>query len=337
MKKFFGIVLAVVLVLALSAPAMAVTTGVTVTQGGGNAPVVLCKWETPDEYPALGTQVDPPATYLGEKQITIWAVVRDIEDNGNVAQVVADVYHPEGPPLYGSMKYGNLELVKVDRLSEGIPAFVAAGTYGTVVYQTHNPEDPPVPYTYEEVLEWLNENQAQVWMVTFIIHYCQPAGDYRVVVYAVDQHSNISAPMTNTFLYVPTAAIELDFTSVTYPDALMSSHVWTLGDTNFGTSAAPTVRNIGNVNVRLDIKQNDMGFGQYITGEYKVEYDARLGPDTGSNTVIYDPNVKTRLPNKLLLCHTMKLDFSIHIKFATAGIYSGTMTITPVQAEWDDS
>ncbi|HEY41280.1 MAG TPA: hypothetical protein G4O18_05415 [Dehalococcoidia bacterium] len=334
MKKFFGIVLAVVLVLALSAPAMAVTTGVTVTQGGGNLPVVLCKWETPDDYPGAsspGTQVDPPCTYMGEKEITIWAVVRDIEDNGNVAQVVADVYHPAGPPLYGSPKYHNLELVKVDRLTVGIPAFQAAAAASTVIYQSKS----PTTYTYEEVLEYLVENQAQVWKVTFIIHYCQPAGDYKVEVFAVDTHSNISDPMVNTFLYVPTACVELDFESVTYPDALMSSHVWTLGDTDMTTPAAPTVRNVGNTNVYLEIKQDDMKFGQYDDGEYKVEFDARLGPDTGSNTRIYDPYCLTRLPNKLLLCHTMKMDFSIHIKFATAGKYDGVMQITSVVAPWD--
>jgi hypothetical protein len=330
MRKIFGIVLAVVLVLALTVPAMAqVSTGVTVTQGGGNIPVVKCKWETPDEYPATGTQLDPPGVYLGEKTVTIWAVVGDVEDNGQVAQVVADVFYPAGPPNEGAMKYGNVELTMVDRLTVGIPAFEAAAAADSVIYNTN-----PITHTYEEVLEQLVENVAQVWKAEITMHYCQPWGDYRVEVIAIDSHGNISEPMVNYFTYVAMAAIEADFTSVLYPDALISSHVWTLGDYDMATPEKPTVRSVGNTPVRIVVEQDDMDFGQYLDGEYKVEFDARLGPDDGTNTMIYDPYVPTTLPTILELCTTSKMDFSIHIKFATPGIYDGTLTLTPIVAEW---
>jgi hypothetical protein len=331
MRKIFGIVLAVVLVLALTVPAMAqVSTGVTVTQGGGNIPVVKCKWETPDEYPATGTQLDPPGVYLGEKTVTIWAVVGDVEDNGQVAQVVADVFYPYGPPNDGAMKYGNVELMMVDRLACGIPAFEAAAAADSVIYQSGG--DPP--YDYAEVLEQLVENVAQVWKAEITMHYCQPAGDYRVEVIAIDTHGNISDPMINFFTYVPMAAIEADFTSVTYPDALISSHVWRLGDYDMATPDKPTVRSVGNTPVLISVYQDDMDFGQYLSEEYKVEFDARLGPDTGSNTRVYDPYVLTELPNALPLCTTLKMDFSIHVKFAVPGDYTGTLTLTPSVAPW---
>jgi len=323
MKKLWGVALAIVLTLALSLPALAVDTGVTVTQGGGNAPVVKCKWETPDAIPGTyGTQVTPPCTYEGTKDVNIYVVVGDTEDNGVVLQVVADVYHPQTEPECGSRKFNNVELEMLG-VSEGIAAYESAVAGNLVYYQSG--------YDYAETHEELVENVARVWMCTIVLDYCQPAGLYRVEVLAVDQHQNVSAPMINEFLYIPTACIEIDFTSVSYPDALMSSHVWTLGDTTFGTASQPTVRNIGNTDVQIQVWQNDMGFGTYADGEPKVEFDARLGPDPdGTNRVVYNPGVTTTLPGILPLCETMKLDFSIHIKFATPGSYSGLMTLSAV-------
>jgi hypothetical protein len=322
MKKIFAIAFALVLTLALAAPALAVSTSVEVTQGGGNLPIVKCKWETPDDVPGPGTQIYPPGVFEGTREVTIWVVVGDIEDAGVVPQVLADVYHPEGPPLCGSIKYDNYQLTMVDRLSEGIPEFEAAAAADIVTYQTDIP--------YEDVIFQLEEGVAQVYKVTIILHYCQPAGMYRVEVRATDTHGNTSDPMINWFEYIGVAAVELDFTTVTYPAVMISSHVWTLGDRTFGTSDRPTVRNVGNTDCALTIEQDDMGFGQYgDTGEWKVEYDARMGNDTGGNTIYYDPYCPGTLPDTLLMCHEDKLDFSIHVKAASTGSYTGTLTITP--------
>lgn len=332
MKKLIVLALTVIMVLSLVAPGVAmaedVTTGVEVTQGGGSIPVIKCKWETPDHDPTKPyTQVNPPVSYMGTQEVCVWVVVTDVEDQGDVAQVVADIYHPEGPPDCGSLKYGNLELVKVDRLSVGLPEFQAAAAANLVHYAS--------PFDYDEVLYELNENFAQVWMVCFDKSYHQPAGDYRVEVYAVDSHGNTSEPMVNTFEYVATNAIEVDFDSVTYPPVMISSHVWVGGDRDFSTPAKPTVRNIGNTCVNIWVEQDDMNFGTYGDGDYKVEYDARLGNDTGSNTVIYNPYEETMIPGILPLCNTEKLDFSIHVKFATPDTYTGSMTLwcTPVDFE----
>jgi hypothetical protein len=329
MKKLIGIVVAMVMSLSIAAPAMAVDvdTGVTVTQGGGNIPIVKCKWETPDDadpsHTTLGTQVMPSLQYQVNKPVTIWVVVTDIEDQGNVSQVVADVFHPAGPPENGSIKYHNVELSLAEKFGVGIPAFMDAEAQGLVHYGAG--------HDYASVLEQLNECFAEVWCATIDLHYHQPAGDYTVVVTAVDTQGNSSNPFTNMFNYFPMCGIETDFTSVSYPDVMISKHVWVPGDTNWGTAGAPTIRNIGNTNAFVDLWQDDMGFGQYASGEYKVEYDARMGPQvdpTDPTRVVYDPFVTTRLPNILPLCNTNKLDFSIHVKYATPGAYNGQMVIS---------
>jgi hypothetical protein len=121
---------------------------------------------------------------------------------------------------------------------------------------------------------------------------------------------------------------------------MISKFVNVDGDAVFGTASAPTVRNIGNVPVFISVLQDDMGFGKYADGTWKVEYDARLGPavnDSDSTHVYYMPNVVTKLPNALALCYTKKMDFSIHVKFATPGVHNGTMTITFEPAQMSDA
>jgi len=340
MKKLFILVLAIVLSIAVAFPALAsaqtVQTGVEVTQGGGNIPVVKCKWETPDDadpgHTMAGTQVKPPLVYAGTKEVQIWVVVTDVEDSGSVAQVVADVYHPEGVPANGSIKFNNVPLTKVAKFAVGIPAFVEANKEGLIAFND--------AFNYTEVLEELNQCRAEVWVATVVMDYHQPAGDHRTVVTAIDTQGNSSAQFTNVWNYYPMSAIEIDFSSVQYPPVMISKFVWVDGDTEFGTANAPTIRNLGNVPAFIFVKQDDMGFDKYLDGTWKVQFDARMGPavdDQDSTKVLYDPFVTVKLPNALPLCYTKKLDFSIHVKYATPGLHSGTMTITCKAAAMTDA
>ena len=125
---------------------------------------------------------------------------------------------------------------------------------------------------------------------------------------------------------------------------------WIPGDTVFDTADFPTVRNIGNTDVLISVNQTDMNFGHTVgdpteydgsdpptaaESNWNVVFDARLGSNV-DNGMYYDPYVTVTLPNKLPLCTTEELDFSIHIKKATAGdTHTGNMTISCKRAEWD--
>jgi hypothetical protein len=324
-KKLVAVILAVVLVVGMAVPVVAQTTEVQVTAGGGGPPVVKCKWETPDDGDTgPGTQILPSGAYQVNKDIHFWAVVTDPEGVDTVASVYADVWHPSGMPECGSFKFqlGLLEVAK----QAGIDAFEAADAAQLVTYGAG--------HDYTTVWHQLDQGLAKVFEGTQVMSYHQPAGDYLVKVKAYDIPGNPSVPLENTFTYVATTAMEVDFSVVNYGSVQVCSNKWIGGDLNFGTAALPTVRNIGNTALKVTVLQDDMLLGM-TSGVWNVEYDARLGNDTGNNTVYYDPCEKVMIPDTLPLCNTQKLDFSIHVKFALPGTYGGTMTLSCSEVPFD--
>jgi hypothetical protein len=321
-KKLIAVILAVVLVVAIAVPAFANggTTDVTVTAGGGSPPIVKCKWETPDDGDTgSGTQVLPSGTYQVYKEVHFWAVVTDPEGVETVSHVFADVFHPAGPPENGSFKY-QLELLLVDQAA-GLAAFEAAELADLITYNTG--------HTPETVLHQLEQGLARVYEGTQVLSYHQPAGDYLVKVKAYDYPGNPSTVLENHFTYVAVTAMEVDFTTVNYGTVQMSINKWVGGDTTFGTANLPTVRNIGNTNLKITVVQDDMGLGD-TSGEPNVMYDARLGAN--GVHAIYAPEQEVTLEDVLPLCNTQKLDFSIHVKKADPGPYSGSITLGAVFA-----
>jgi hypothetical protein len=318
------IVLLFALMVIIPAGAVSVGTGVNIQSGGGTPPVVEAKWEQQaitameDGDPThlvTGFQILPPCTFGGKKLIEYYAVVYDEEDNGGVKLAFADVFHPDG-----TFKY-QVNFAKVSLQSTAISIYQAAVAAGLVKVGTDK--------TTASVLTDLEKGTAALWRGEAYIDYCQMDGDYSVIVKAIDQNDNYSPELVNTFLYVPVACGEFDFISVDYGNVSINRNVWRAGDTIFGTTAAPTVRNIGNTKIRIKINQTDMGFGQDVTGAWMVKFDARLG-NTGAEP-IYDPFVEITLPDVLDRSHLEELDFSIHVLKGT-GAHSGDMTLGVVKA-----
>jgi len=327
MMKYFMtglIVLIFALLIVIPAGAVSVGTGVNIQSGGGTPPVVEAKWEQQaitaledgdPTHAVAGFQILPPCTFGGKKLIEYYAVVYDEEDNGNVKLAFADVFHPDG-----TFKY-QVNYAKVSLQSTAISKYQAAVAAGLVKVGAGK--------TTASVLTDLEKGTAGLWRGEAYIDYCQMDGDYTVIVKAIDQNDNYSPELTNTFLYVPVACGEFDFTQVDYGNVSINRPVWRAGDTVFGTAASPTVRNIGNTKIRIKINQTDMGFGQDVTGAWMVQYDARLG-NTGSEP-IYDPFTEITLPDVLDRSHLDELDFSIHVLKGT-GSHSGDMTLGVVRA-----
>ncbi len=358
MKKsmFIGLALAVVLAVMLaSAPTLAqlVNTSVNVQGGTTTPPIIKCKWEQcnftatgelEDGDPlheTPGSQFLPPLEYDGTKAVQYWAVVTDPEGVGTVTQVAVEVYHPLGPPENGSRKY-QLILTRVPKFELGIPAFEAADTAGLVTYN--------VGYDYSDVWEELDKCTAEVYMVQEDLSYHQPAGDYRVVADACDNSggwaSENETDLENFFTYVAVCGIEIDFTAVDYGTTAVCFNKWIAGDAVFddppvvanGVDKFATVRNIGNTNAFITLEQDDMGFSYSGPPEepvWNVEYDARLGSNP-ANEVQYLPFQEVQLPNKLLLCDTDELDFSIHIIKSVLGEHFGEMIVGCVEAPFDN-
>lgn len=347
MKKILAITLALALFASLALPAIAntesLTTEVTVATGGGNDPVVKCKWEQEPitdlesgdiSHSTPGSQFLPPCVKDGKNLIEYYAVVTDSEDRGNVSQVYVDVYHPNcSPPPYNANSYFKYEIpfVKVGHGTAEQALVIAAEAAGLIKF------DLAGGYDMDEVMYELDKGTADLWRGEALIDYEQPAGDYCVYCYAIDQNSNLSACLCNSFLYVGVACVEVDFNQIVYGSVSLGVEKMVPGDTDWcatapqpageGQANGATIRNIGNTWAHPTIMQDDMGLHQDITGKWNVSFDARMGSDDAYK-VLYDPYETATLPNYLDLSSQDELDLSIKVEKGDSGTtYSGTITI----------
>jgi hypothetical protein len=351
MKKILVIAITLIVTLGLTVPAFAVTTQVDIVSDGV-APIVKCKWETPDDADALheipGTQVLANAgevindgaceLSIGTKQVQYWAVVTHPVAMGMVSGVYADIFHPEalqqvnlsGDPAgtgewCGSFKY-QVELTPYmtsDNLAQ-VAAFNQAMAEDLVTIAS--------PYTPEDIIDELMQGEAELYMGIEDIHNHQPAGDYTVDVSAASG-SSWSPIVTNTLVFAELNSFILDFESVNYGQVAVGFEKQVGGDSNMCTPNKPTVWNNGNTYINLNVAQNDAGFGQRSVGGvsvWNVHWAARLGDEQDGTKVSYDPNqAAVTLPELLVMCTPTKLDFFILVDKAPTGdgTYGGTMTI----------
>ena len=323
-------------------PAADVATHVTIGGGstGGSAPIVKCKWEYDltlvEGYPVHdadlvtdGLQVKP--VIGGQVKVGFFAVVTDPDGVNTISSIYADVWHPNGDFKYQQVL---APLGKSGSTYENTPA-MAAWTHVTTYHNdliTFNPS-----YTNEsEITEEIAQNMAYVYYCEAYISYCQPGGWYLVGIRGCDTYNTWCNYLYNSFWYIPTSAIEIDFTEVNYGTFNIPSadFKWVPGDTLLNTPNFPTVRNTGNTPVNLYVWQNDMNFGK--TGEvWNVQFDARLGHPGVNGDVVYWPktnatdHIGVPIPGTLLLCTQDKLDFSIHpTKGLPAATFTGIMKLT---------
>jgi len=366
MKKIISVLVALVFVLSFAIPAMAASISSEVTvKSTGNAPVIKVKWEQEPitdlesgDIPHLlfqpaapsNAQFNPPMVKGAKKPIEYFAVVTDLEEGGNVAQVFADVFHPGNSPApYNNSsdprgKYFKYEIpfaATVQFLPGGIISDSEKNSEIALVNAAYNAKllTFNAGFGLADVLTELSKGTAVLWKGTALIDYEQPAGEYTVKAYAIDHTNGTSTPLINTFTYVPLAGVEVDFNKIVYGSVSMDVEKMIAGDTVWDANPTPvtvgegqgkqaTVRNIGNTWAHVTIKQDDMGFGKDINGLWNVGFDARMG-NSDSFKVFYDPNVLTVLPNYLKLSTQDELDLSIKVHKAVPGqtLYSGGIVI----------
>lgn len=361
MKQILAIGIAVIVMLGLTVPALAVDTQVEIVTDGV-PPIVKCKWETPDDgdmyYPSYideynqpaweeGTQVMPnpgevstnPGCELiiGCKEVQYWAVVTHPVAMGMVSGVYADVYHPNvqeqanlsgeivPPEWCGSHKY-QVELLPYmasDNLAQ-VAAFEEANEDHLVTFNG---------YTAEDVVEQLLQGEAELYMGVEYLCNHQPAGVYEVVVSAAAGGS-WSGPVSNPMTFVELNSFLLDFEAIDYGMVAVSYEKQVGGDEDMCTTPGkPTVWNNGNTYINLNVAQDDAGFGfRTVDGQqvWNVHWAARLGDEQEGTKVSYDPNQEpVTLPELLVMCTPTKLDFFIKVDKAPAGagIYAGELTI----------
>ena len=310
------------------------------TGGGSNfddgAPIIKCKWEydlqvkVPEPDPCDPCEVCPELRHdacpcipglqvkprLGKTvKIGYFAIVTDPNGKKHVDRVFADIWHPDK-----SFKY-QIELfplgVEGDNYNKqlAIDAWNHVKTYHSSLIYYNEPWamslEPPFDTPESDIDNELKEELAYVYYGERKIDYCQPAGYYYVGVIAHDKLQMWSPYLYNHFWYIPTAAVELDFTEVDYGNVVMSTPNECDGDDDMETEWMPTVKNVGNVPVFLEIWQDAMGFGK-TDNKWNVEFQARMNED-GKYTPWYKPEQTVRIPGYLKMCTEDKLDFLIHV------------------------
>lgn len=337
-----------------------ITTSATVagTSGGGTGddnqpPVIKVKWEYDlnvticcedqcDPWPCSGCEeegtwlhdADPYVDGLqvkpilgGEVTVGYYAVVTDPQGVNTVDKVYADIWHPDGtfkyqielhPVGFNTGVYDKTEALAIWNHAQSCHHDLL--TYDETYFSGMSESEADV-----DILDQINEQLAYVYYAEAKLSYHQPGGYYCVGVRGHDTFGSWSDHLLNQFWYIPTSAVDIDFTSINYGSAVIGTPKWVGGDKDMQTPNKPTVRNVGNTDVALYVKQNHMGFGK-TDGNWNVEFDARLSAD--GDDVVYDPDTLTRIPGVLELCTLEKLDFSIHIKKGMPAYdYSGSMDL----------
>jgi hypothetical protein len=266
--KLLGVAIAIIAILAMTVPAMAVDTSVTVISGGGggNPPNIVASWvmvdtdATPlvlgpgsimgDDDPTIaGTDIYPPLQWQTQKPVCYFALVDDREGDDDVVSVDVDVWHPEfSPAPYDANDYFKYERPMVryanfdgcqNPWSGAFEEFFADYYYDQAVafnlFTSANIGINPNtgnPYTLTEIEELIDQESVGFWAVCVWIDYEQPAGTYPVEITAVDTQTNISQ-MDYSFYYIPVSMVDYDFLSVNFGQVMVNVTQEIDGDREF--------------------------------------------------------------------------------------------------------
>lgn len=361
MKKLFAFSMILAMSLSISSLALAttVTTGLIQDTTGGANPIVKAKWEMNsekdangkyldgDDSTAAGAQFAPSGVKDKSRKITLCAIVTDPDGLADIQNVYADVFYPENialgdshVPLADQSGLGCGLLMQEDELSrlskaDGIELFCNKIRNNNNNLPTFNSA-----YNYDEICKAdgeLMKETAAVYCADKNLSYEDPSGDYKVWAVAQDKNG-LQGILENHFKYLPLTAFETDFTNVNYGNVRLNTHKIISGNLIWEptSSVAPTVRNVGNTRLIMQVKQDDMGLGQ-TNGIYNVKYDARVGSDAAF--VNYVPFQEVQAQDELDLSELDEMDFSIDVsKFPPThtGSYIGTMTLSASAAAHSD-
>ena len=319
-----------------------------------------------DDRTTPGAQFEAPGVWGATMQYSICAIVDDRAGSAPIDGVYTDIYyptdrafHPENPlspdqinggggtiltpaaPFdYGlsgcnAQRGDENELHKLDKM-------VGYGLFCENI-KNNNPllpsfylnpltPDPADFFDYNDICApdgQLMEERAYVYCANKELIWEDPAGDYKVEVFALSTYGQFSNLAVNHYEYLPWTSYEVDFTSVDYGTVLLNVEKKVIGDLTYEPpcSDRPTVRNTGNTRLNMGVEQDDMGMGT-TDGVYNVSYRARVGNEE-LDWKSYVPYEHVWLEDVLDLSEVEKMDFNITVtKFPNPDLHwIGTMTL----------
>ncbi len=315
---------------------------------GNTAPRLIGMWQMNDEKNTdglyLGTddntqsgaQFMPSGIYEVNKNIGVCALAAD--SDGNIENVKALITSQNPPdPLYqgGTNEIGGQEAATSTPEEIVLEKLAKQDGYDLICDRIRNYNNN-LP-AWAEGLDYnsictldgeLEMETAAVYCGQTKLSYNSPAGDYLVAVEANDTGA-LTAILQNSFTYLELTAYEADFTNIDYGAVKLNAEKLIEGDENFSTGdGLATVRNIGNTNLKIKVRQNDMGLGMSDLG-WNILYRSKVGAD--ANFTNYSPETDVLLENVLAIGQTSRMDFIILVyKFPEAdatNYYGGNMVL----------
>lgn len=341
------------------------STSLNASSGGGSAPVVRAKWEMNgpytmttglgvDDYPAItGAQFDPSGQKNVSKPISVCGIISDADGVGDINAVYGDVYYPEGVwtgPNHAADRQGcgkmmgsectmtaldlnagyDLFCNKVQTLNLGkLPSFASNESFATICGETG----------------LIKKQQAVVYCCNKNLSYEDPDGTYKVDVWSQDKGNATSAKLGNSFVYEPVTAFVKDFTNLLYGNVKLNTWQTAPGDLDMATADRPTIENVGNTRLVVNVAQDDMGLGDREEGinlVWNVKYRGQIGSDAAWTE--YNPFGKkpagtpssdkyAALDDPINLSSLDEADFGVYVSKFPNGItsYGGTIWLTAKQ------
>lgn len=254
-----------------------------------------------------GAQFLPSCSPGTQKEIMVFVIIPEEMDT-NQNPLIAIIENPQ------DLFVRRVQLSALTQ-TEGIVATREAINDGLITYGTSASVD--------EIISDLREGKATVWNGKITLPSGQKAGYYSVII--SNDNTKNTPVIANTFMYMPLACIEFDFSAVRYDDMPVGQEKRVVGDNIFGTGDKPSVRNTGNCPARIKIVQDDMGFGKNQNGLWNIRYGIRVGDRMALR--LYEPEQDIIVADMIMPGSVEPIDFAIHVNEGQGG-HSGSMSLS---------
>lgn len=311
-----------VAVMAMPVVAQDAETNAEVT-GAGSPPVIEEKFELNDDgdpsHSTPGTQVIPVPD--ANKEVCIYVVVWDPNGAADINRIWITVDNPDG-----------VEVANGDTLNAEITEL--SHTDACIATQSAVDQGLIGGARKMEIDEHIHASEWRMWQFCFELTNCDISGVYTVTANANDNAGG-TGTFVNTFDYLSIKELAIDFATIDYGQIVPGVKQIVSGDSNFGT-APPTVRNRANDPFKLQISATDMTgedpnnvilatnldahvYGKDVCGGSAIDEELNLDYAPG---ILFSPIIDT--------CTIEKIDFSLLQDTICSDMYTGTITLEPV-------
>ena len=284
-------------------------------------PEIIAQWQMlvagSDDSADVGAQILPSGEYKVDKKYSVCAVVGgDLTATGSI---LANVSYPENIAFDKAQTRGcgqqksEVELNKIAKEEAIALVCDQIRNNNNNLLAWNKNEKAGYVYDYEKLCGldgFLAENTALLFCAESSLAYDDPAGEYEVIVTIKDGKGNTGASQ-NILQYLELTTFENDFSNFQYGKVNLNELKVLQGDSIWGNSFYPTVRNTGNTCLQIKIQQNDFNLGT-TNGVWNLEYMTRVGEN--AEWLSYFPEQTAYLKNFLNLGQTTNIDFAILIK-----------------------